>query len=675
MKRTAASFWAVATLFVLGSSVIGCGPKPPIKNNSLEIDTRLGRVNHTGTNTFAPFGSQQVAGQWVGTIGVNSVDNPNHETPVGSVSNFALVTTPDDSNWVSETGWRTYIDVNYMEMPAYWDLAWSHPSYCLDSSGYAHTPIPNPYTVPNVPFLYTTSQNTFDVYRFDCFTNDKSNPDFVPTNVSPQFILDDAIPTTLQVAAFDPISAAPSITNLHIFGTNLSNPANLSAISVASDGSSAVFPYPRQSNGSSLPSGAYITTITTDPSGSPQTTNGMEPFYVAHNDTSYPTAFGVAVATPTETDMNYFSNDEWGDGTCLGSQLTSSYVIGGTPKPLVTLLTQGKLAIGNSSTTVNVGSNPTVVIPFNDFPLHSEYTNVGPGNLGACIWGTQDWVGAQSALVVNTGSASVSVVPIGTYNNYPTGTISVGNHPIAAVINGSETMAYIANYDDGTISEVDLNALIQTRTIRVMDHPASVAFDSNGNLWVGGQGAVMNVDVFDWLIASSTPVNGTVNGMSYDTQQGVLVQTVLQNGNSANVAAGGTTGEGATGSNPVVFNATPGQSYSTQGTFSVATLGSATSTSSTVMGDNAAYAQSYIASNLAFPGQTAFSPPIYSATNGDIIATVNGTSFTVSILGTGQVLIQGILPYPSRGVALTPTTVYFTMPESNSLVSLPIQLP
>jgi hypothetical protein len=191
----------------------------------------------------------------------------------------------------------------------------------------------------------------------------------------------------------------------------------------------------------------------------------------------------------------------------------------------------------------------------------------------------------------------------------------------------------------------------------------------------------VNVNVSGWFIASSTPVNGTVTGMSYDTQQGALVQTILQNGNSASVAAGGTigegTGEGATGSNPIVFNSTPRLSYSTQSTFSVATLASTTSTSSAVMGDNAAYAQSSIAPKLAFPGQTAFSPPIYStnAINGDIIATVNGTSFTVSILATGQILMQGTLPYPARGVALTPAMVYFTMPESNSLVSLPIQLP
>jgi hypothetical protein len=92
--------------------------------------------------------------------------------------------------------------------------------------------------------------------------------------MSPQVALDDALPATLQVTAFDPILAAAGITNLHVIGMDMSNPSNVTAISVASDGSSAVFPYPRQSNGLPLPAGAYITTITTDPSGSPHTTNG-----------------------------------------------------------------------------------------------------------------------------------------------------------------------------------------------------------------------------------------------------------------------------------------------------------------------------------------------------------------------------------------------------------------
>jgi YVTN family beta-propeller protein len=281
-----------------------------------------------------------------------------------------------------------------------------------------------------------------------------------------------------------------------------------------------------------------------------------------------------------------------GPSICTTTQNTS----GGVPLPLVTLLNQNALAIGSATNTVAVGINPTVVIPFHNNPVT---TTIGAG---ICSKIVTSYSGAQSALVVNTGSNSVTVAPVGTYP-YPSGTVTVGRQPVAATINSAQTMAYVANYADGTISEVNLSTLQQTRTIPVMSHPASVTFDTNGNLWVGGQGAVMNVDVIHWLVASSEPVNGTINGMSYDQSTGLLVQTMLQNGSVAAPTYAATSG------GLIAFSATPQTSYSTQTTYQVA---SGITTTSTFLGDNAAYSQSSIAPYLAFPGQTAFGPPIYT---------------------------------------------------------------
>lgn len=121
-----------------------------------------------------------------------------------------------------------------------------------------------------------------------------------------------------------------------------------------------------------------------------------------------------------------------------------------------------------------------------------------------------------------------------------------------------------------------------------------------------------------------------------------------------------------------MFSRAGGTSYSTTAIVNVAT-GSTTLFSTAA--DTAPYVLSRIAPNLATPTQNAFNPPIYSATNGDLAATVNGNAFTVTSIPSGNVLISGTLPYPARGVAITPTVLYFTMPESNSLVSLPLQLP
>jgi YVTN family beta-propeller protein len=345
-------------------------------------------------------------------------------------------------------------------------------------------------------------------------------------------------------------------------------------------------------------------------------------------------------------------------GLCEDTKTSTSSI--GTPLPLVTLLTQGELAVGTSARLIPVGVSPTVVIPFND-AVHVTTS----GSITACTHSITVYSGAQSALVVNTGSNSVQVVQIGQYA-YPTGTVSVGNQPVAAAINSAETMAYVANYADNTVSEVNLSTLQQTRIIGVMTHPASLTFDASGNLWVGGQGAVDSINIGSWTVASSTAVNGTVNGMSYDAAEGALIQTTLQNGTTAAPS------NSSTAANPIAYTSAPQVSYTTQTSFNVAT-GSVTTTS--VLGDNAAYSLSTAAAYLAYPGQTAFSPPIYSSSNGDITATVTGTSFTVSTVATGSILIQGTLPYPARGVALTNNMVYFTMPDTNSLVSLPIQVP
>jgi DNA-binding beta-propeller fold protein YncE len=328
--------------------------------------------------------------------------------------------------------------------------------------------------------------------------------------------------------------------------------------------------------------------------------------------------------------------------------------------PLVTLPNLGEIAVGSPSNTIHVGSYPTVVIAYNDQPVT---VTMGGGACGPQV--ITQYTGAQSALVVNTGSNNVSLVNIGQYT-YPTGTVAVGSAPVAAVINPPGTLAYIANYGSGTISEINLQNVQSTRTLSVMTHPTAVSFDTNGNLWVGGQGALQLINTTTWSISATFPIDGTVTGMSYDMAQGGFVSTVLKNGTIASLS------NGTTMNAAVAFSGAGGVSYATTSVINVATGDSVTSS---IASDTAPYSQSSIASALAFPGQTAFNPPIYTSSNGDLIASANGDTFTVSLLSSGKVLVNGTTPYPIRGIKLTSTMLYLTMPESNSLVTLPIQLP
>ncbi|MGD0832091.1 MAG: hypothetical protein ABR907_14200 [Terracidiphilus sp.] len=641
-----------------------------VVNNNLQIDTGIAKVT-TGGTVIAPLGSQPVAGEWVADIPISSPLNTVDIAPVGSVYEFTGVTLAN-TNANAEAGaildeWPTQYLVQNARMPAYWDFAWEHPSYCISQIS-PYPQLANPYEITDVVILPTT-----DVFwtpanpqmNFYCFQNSPANPDFVPTDVNPQVVLDNELPATVRVAAFSPVYFA-SDTNLRLFSMSLTNPANVTAESVASDYSSATFPYPTASNGAPLPAGAYIAVITTDPqfpSGTAQTTNGMEPLYIAHNDTTWTSAFGVDFASPgvVNTITSYseqlfaYQYEE-----CVGNIPTTTY--GGWSGPIVTLPETGELAIGNSTNRVKVGLDPTVVIAYNN------YTTSFTTSVGGCQPGTSvtTYSGAQSALVVNTGSNTVSLVSIGVYP-FPSGTVVVGSQPVAAVINPAGTLAYIANYASGTISEISLQSVQETRTLAVAAHPTSVAFDSNGNLWVGGQGNLQLINLPNWSIWKSFAIDGTVTGMSYDTTQGAFVAQVLQNGSASSPS------NGKTMSAAIAFNKAGSVSYSTTTLVNVASGDSVTP--SAIDADSAPYANSSLVSDFAYPAQSAFNPPIYTSSGGDLVATANGTTFRVSALSTGKVLVGGTTPYPIRGVKLSPTMLYLTMPESNSLITLPLQLP
>lgn len=472
-------------------------------------------------------------------------------------------------------------------------------------------------------------------------------------------MLDDALPPTLQVAAFAPLVGAMDSIHLHVFSTKLDRVSLSTALSTVNRGTSAVFPYPRDQAGNSLGAGAYITTVTEDTPTPTQETKGMEPFYIGHNEKSYPGAFGVAVANPTIITTYVDSPVVYGDGTCAGSTNINSTTDGGE-RLLVTLLNQNQVVVGDMSHLVQTGIHPTVVIPFNfDPPGYDEQTS-------NCSYTHVEYHGAHSALVVNTGSDDVTVIDLlnagGTL--FPSGTIHTGARPVAATVIG--TKAYVVNYEGGSLVELDLLNLSLLRSMNVMSHPTSITKDSNGNLWVGGQGSIVEVNPLNLSQNYSIPIDGTTTGLAYDASQGRLIQTLLQNGTASAPSLG------TTQSQPIVFSLSGPSSYSA--TSRVSIINGASNLTS-IVSDSMPYTVSPLASSLAFPGQTAFTPPVVATSSGDVMASVNGTSFTVSVVATGQVLITGILPFPARGVALTQSMLYFTMPETNSVVTLPIKLP
>ncbi len=165
---------------------------------------------------------------------------------------------------------------------------------------------------------------------------------------------------------------------------------------------------------------------------------------------------------------------------------------------------------------------------------------------------------------------------------------------------------------------------------------------------------------------SKGPTQRKARWVGHPARQQALVQTVLQNGSATSPT------HGTTQAMAISYSIPSSPSYSTMNLLSTMT---GNATTSSIVGDNTPYVQSALSSRLAFPTQTAIIPPVLSSTNADLVAVATGTSFAISTIGTGKVLISGTVPYPIRGISLTSTKLFFTMGESNSLVTLPVTLP
>jgi YVTN family beta-propeller protein len=609
-------------------------------------------VTHTALgDRDVPLGNTEVKGSFNSDIASPSV------TPWGSKTSWD-VTTSNAGGFFNNDALAVQ---NNVYMPASWNISFYAPANtCVDqsSSGYSYLSVPINTTVTLQPGPDSSHDSILANY---CYTDPPGSAGIAPGPVDPQVILDSSYPSVITVSSTIPTPTSAAATHLRVYNTSLTNVSNMAGLYTNSNGSVS-YDFPVDQNGHNLPAGGYAIAITSDPSGQPQQTLGVDSFFIAHDDRSFTGAFGVAVVPATTTEYYTSSTgDPYGDGTCAGSTTTTDTFDPQTEYPIVTLVNQGKIALGSTANTLTVGTSPSQIVLFND-QGGSDYEQ-----RDACDYTITNYSGPQSALVVNTGSNSVTIVGIGgDARNFPSGTVSVGTAPVAAVVNSAETLAYVANYGSNTISEVDLNSLVVTRSLSVMTHPSALAFDVSGNLWVGGQGAMDKVSISSWSVTSSTSVDGSVQAMAYDSGTSAFIQTLLQNGSSSSPSAR------TTMAHDISYSRSSGSSYTAGSMFYPSSL---TSSVGPFGGDNAAYSNSSISSSLAYPGQVANAPPVMTSSNGDVTATVTGTNFTISRLSDGVVLVSGSLPYAPRSVALGNTGLYFTIPESNSLVSIPIVLP
>ncbi len=102
-----------------------------------------------------------------------------------------------------------------------------------------------------------------------------------------------------------------------------------------------------------------------------------------------------------------------------------------------------------------------------------------------CNLDLEECTGGMPVLVANSGDDSVSVVSAATHEEV--GTIPVGDNPRSIAVSPTQTLAYVTNFGDGTVSVLDLSDLAALTdpasdlpTIDVGHAPVGVAFRPDG---------------------------------------------------------------------------------------------------------------------------------------------------------------------------------------------------
>jgi len=419
---------------------------------------------------------------------------------------------------------------------------------------------------------------------------------------------------------------------IDVFDSHLGHVNAVTASSV--NGSSATFPFPTTIAGGLLPSDIYELTIR----NAAGTTLGAS-FYTVGGVNSFNSPFGVdAVDISVKTFICVvFRNSSHCNNPAP--------VI--TPAPLVTLYNANQLSYQGS--LIGVGTYPVAVKAF-------RVSNIDTGDPSSDTT-VQITTEPTLALVVNTGSNSVSVVDL--LHNVVSTNVPVGTQPVALAITPDESKAYVANYGSSSVTEINLSTFTASRTLVLSQPPMSVAMDPGGSaLWVGGQGFLSKVDLASFSVTTSLAITGAASSLASSIQQNQIVYSLV--GNTV-----------ASPSTPYSSQTAPTSTYSVQ-QLSTATLNSTGSFSNGVSASPySSYTMGATLPNAALtPGGTAISQ---NWGNGMGI-TATPTGFVVFDLVNQVEIMRGSTPTPIRSIASDPKNwnVYLTLPDSNTLITVPL---
>lgn len=458
----------------------------------------------------------------------------------------------------------------------------------------------------------------------DIFFTACANISFVTV---PSFSFTNSLPTTLTItgSGLKTVGGMPRI-NLFKEDPTTKKPVLVSktlATSVSPDGTTAVFPFPKTSNGQALSAGHYNFNVWNQSSAGSFNVIGYGYFSSGTNDTSNVRPWGVAIGD------SITQKSDCSQPTCI----TTTTV---TPEPLITLRDSGVLLFKGAA--IAVGHQP---IATQVYKINITGTSC---RRPPCSPISYTFTNPAMALVANYADNSISYVDLA--RNLSVGTIAVGVQPCAIETDHNGSMpskAYIANYGSGTVSQIDLNSMNLINTFIVGPAPAALAMDpSNTAIWVGGQNYIKKIDVTSNSVTATYPVSGWVTSLAYSLGQKSVVYTVQDStaywAEHMNIASGTKTAFARTNL-PASFSSTTNVAASPN------------------------------------PLTMAASGALTSANYSNGIAVVaTPTGFAVIDLIKNITILQGNTPSAVRGIATDPKQgiVYLTAPETNSIISVPL---
>jgi YVTN family beta-propeller protein len=458
---------------------------------------------------------------------------------------------------------------------------------------------------------------------------------------STRFAVLGSLPGSLTLSSAVPLTTAYGMPLLYVYGSTGSIVATETATSVNGSGTQATFPFP-----STLSQSGYsLAVVNQTGAGVGYAPAGDNLLSIASSQTIAGNPFGVAAGGLTNN-STYCKplppiRGEPQQYSCSSSSTYNAF-------PVVSLFGQNQVLNGWTAGTLNVGSDPTAVAAYSGGAVTKTYDN---GLL------TDTYTGTTRAVVANSGSNTISILDI--VNSAVLSNVTVGNQPVALAVSSNGNTAYVANYTDGMVTEVNLGTDTPVTTIAVGGQPTSVALTAAGTLWVGGAGFLTEINTSNMSVVATESSSRTISALAYTDAYNELIATSTDS--SGNVYVDSISPSSVTASG--VYTPLASNVVSTLGTYF----------DPRIQAEARGYTASVTTGTVPISTNQPGAPPLVVQDQWAVV-TATPTGFTITDASGNDVIVSQTTPSPVAGIALDPNinAAYLTMPDSNTLLTVPL---